>query len=90
MCIFAYLEKNQVDLIILDLEMPIMDGVTALMHLRTNPKTKDIHVIPCSAIHKTELVVKLIKLGIDDYIVKSNDINMIVDKVKKSLDKILK
>jgi CheY-like chemotaxis protein len=86
---FDILDKDpDYDLIILDLEMPIMDGLTALRHLRSNEQTKDMHVIPCSAIQKTELVIELYNLGIDDYIVKSNDINIVLEKVKKVLDKI--
>jgi two-component system chemotaxis response regulator CheY len=86
---FAHLDKNHIDLIILDMELPVMDGLSALKLLRSKEKTRDIHVIPCTAIQKTELVVQLIKLGIDDFIIKSHDNNVIVEKVKKSLDKIL-
>lgn len=55
------------DLIMLDVMMPEMDGPTALLELRKNPKTKDIPVIFMTAkaqIHELKSLEKMGILGI--------------------------
>ena len=50
---FATLEKP--DLIITDLDMPIMNGLEATTKLRQNPETSHIPIIPLSAISSQDL-----------------------------------
>jgi len=58
------------DLIILDITMPVMDGVTMLTQLKANPLLKDIPVIMLTAEHGQENVANIVKLGVKDYLVK--------------------
>ncbi len=58
------------DLILLDIIMPGMDGVTAMKSLRTQPITQHIPIVILSAKGSTEDIVEGLKAGADDYIVK--------------------
>jgi len=67
---FKLLEKNKPDLILLDIDMPEMNGYEAIKMLKSNPETKDIPVIFLTA--KTESGDELegLSLGAIDYITK--------------------
>ncbi len=83
-----YLENNNPDLILLDVKMPVMNGVEYLKKLRNNNKTKDVAVIPCTSNSARPIVVEMMKYGISDFIDKKSHIKVIVDKIKKVLDQI--
>ena len=60
------------DLILLDLMMPMMDGVTFLRMLRRNPRWKDVKVIVLTAAADDDrLVQQARELGIEDLIPKA-------------------
>lgn len=82
---FQYLRLNKPDLIMLDMQMPMMDGHTTLRYIRSNNQTSSIPVIVCSALSYVSLFAELAKLKISDYIVKPSDTRTISDKVKKAL-----
>jgi two-component system, cell cycle response regulator len=58
------------DLVILDVMMPVIDGLQACHLLKEDPATLDIPVIFLSALGDTETIVKGLSLGADDYISK--------------------
>lgn len=64
------LETHHVDLIILDLHLPGMNGFTTLQQLKDMADAEDVPVIFLSAHSKKELKVKAFEYGADDYIVK--------------------
>jgi len=74
----AAIEKP--DLIILDITMPVMDGVTMLTNLKKNPELKDIPVIMLTAEHGQENVANIVSLGVRDYLVKPFKDAQIVEK----------
>jgi CheY-like chemotaxis protein len=57
------------DLILLDITMPGMDGISMLTHLRANPELKSIPVIMLSAENSRENVALIAGLGIQGYVV---------------------
>lgn len=59
-----------VDLILLDVMMPNMNGWDTLKSIRANDKTKHIPVIMLTAINEEQKIVSGLKIGADDYIVK--------------------
>ncbi|MBO6088678.1 response regulator transcription factor [bacterium] len=67
-----FLEKNyqDIDIILLDVIMPNMDGWQTLKAIRTNVKTKHLPVIMLTAINEDQKMVAGLKNGADDYIVK--------------------
>ena len=64
------LKDNKVDLIILDINMPKMDGFQTLRHLKMDNETQDIPVIFLSSLSRENLKVKGLECGADDFIVK--------------------
>lgn len=76
------LETNRVDLIILDIMMPRMDGFETLKEIR---KTKDTPVIMLSAMKEEEDKLSSFNLGVDDYITKPFSPKELVARVKAHL-----
>lgn len=64
------LKENPIDLILLDIMMPNMNGWDTLKSIRNNEKTKHIPVIMLTAINEEQKMVSGLKIGADDYIVK--------------------
>jgi putative two-component system response regulator len=64
------LADNKIDLILLDVMMPGMDGFEVTRRIRQDPKTKLMPVILVTALKETEDRIKGIQAGCDDYISK--------------------
>lgn len=67
---FKVLEDNKIDLILLDIMMPGMDGFEVCKILKSKPETKDIPVIFLTARTETDDLVQGFQLGGVDYITK--------------------
>ncbi|OGZ28813.1 MAG: hypothetical protein A2562_00065 [Candidatus Nealsonbacteria bacterium RIFOXYD1_FULL_39_11] len=82
------IEKFNPDLIVLDLIMPKTDGFMILDYLKKSEKWKTVPVLVSSNLSQSEDIVRVTKLGADDYIVKS-DLSMKVlgDKIKLLLSR---
>lgn len=83
------LKDNEVDLIILDLIMPIMDGYKVLKYLKQDEFFCDIPIIVNSAIHEIHSIEETLKAGATDYFTKPlspNDMEIILPlKVKNAI-----
>ena len=77
----AALEKP--DLIILDITMPVMDGVTMLTKLKENAELKTIPVIMLTAESGRENVAHIATLGVRDYLVKPFKDEQLISKVNR-------
>lgn len=66
------------DLIILDVMMPLMDGITVLQKLKENPVTQSIPVIMLTAKDRDEDVQKGYKHGAEYYITKPFELNQLI------------
>lgn len=73
------------DLIILDIMMPRMDGLTALHRLRSQAATASIPIILLTARGLPEDRVRGLELGADDYITKPFDITELAARVRAVL-----
>ena len=65
-----FVDDNQIDLIILDINMPQMDGFQTLTKLRKKTGGSTIPVIFLSCLDRDHLKIKGLELGADDYMVK--------------------
>lgn len=63
-------KKTDFDIILLDVMMPNMNGWDVLKEIRENENTKQIPIIMTTAISEEQKIVKGLKMGADDYIVK--------------------
>ena len=61
--------REKPDLIILDVTMPVMDGVECLMKLKGDSTLRDIPVIMLTAEAGKDNVLKIAKMGVRDYMV---------------------
>jgi CheY-like chemotaxis protein len=64
------LQGEPFDLVLLDVDMPEMDGYQVLEQLKASPHLRDIPVIMISAVEELESIVKCIELGAQDYLPK--------------------
>jgi len=69
------------DLIILDITMPVMDGVTMLTKLREDPALKSIPVVMLTAESGRENVAHIARLGVRDYLVKPFKEEQLIEKI---------
>lgn len=82
---FELLKKVKPTLIVLDMQMPVMDGFTALKQFRARADTKETPVIAFTALADTNLIAELFKWKISDYIKKPSTTEIIVRKLKPFL-----
>jgi two-component system cell cycle response regulator len=73
------------DVILLDYNMPVMDGYHTLVELKTDPDLKSIPVIMLTTETVKETVMKLVKLGLKDYIAKPFTREILLDKLNPIL-----
>lgn len=73
------------DLILMDIQMPVMDGITAMKIIKSNERTKDIPIIAVTSFAMVGDKERLLSLGFDDYISKPVDINALLEKIKRIL-----
>ena len=66
----AALDAAAVDLVLLDVMMPDVNGYEVLKRLKVNPRLKDIPVLMISSLEDTESVARCIELGAEDYLPK--------------------
>lgn len=78
--------RERPELIILDITMPVMDGVTMLTKLKENPDLKLIPVIMLTAESARENVLHIAKLGIRDYLVKPFREDQLLEKVRRVIN----
>jgi response regulator of citrate/malate metabolism len=76
-----YLENNDVDLIVLDVYMPLMDGFETLRQIRKNKKSVDIIMV--TAANDRASLEEALHLGVVDYLVKP----FTYDRFRIALDK---
>jgi adenylate cyclase len=62
-----------VDLVLLDVMMPGLDGYEVLRRMKANPTLRDIPVLMISALDEVQSVVRCIELGAEDYLPKPFD-----------------
>lgn len=77
-----YLEQHSVDLILLDIMMPKMDGIEACKEIR---KYWDIPIVMLTAMSEKTDIVKGLNVGADDYITKPFDEEELVARIEAIL-----
>ena len=80
------LENPRIDLIVLDVQMPEMDGFQTASMLKVRQKTRDIPIIFLTAAYKTdEFQQKGYEVGAADYLLKPIDDNQLINKISTYL-----
>ena len=81
-----YLKDAKPNLIILDIDMPEIDGYEMLEMIREKDELKEVPVLFLTSNNDKEHVVKAMKCGANDYTVKPIDEEVFMDKVQKLLN----
>jgi two-component system chemotaxis response regulator CheY len=80
----ALYQDTRPDVVLMDITMPGMDGLTALKKIREiDPAAR---IIICSALGQQRLIVQAIQLGAKDFIIKPFQAQRVVSALKKALD----
>ena len=77
--------REKPDLILLDVTMPVMDGVTMLTKLKEDPALKAIPVIMLTAESGRDNVIHIARLGVRDYLVKPFKEEQLIEKISHNV-----
>lgn len=86
MAALKYLENNQPDLILLDINMPEMDGFAVMEQIRQQEKTASIPVIFLTADNQTETEIKCFQMGAMDFVSKPFVPDILLSRVGKTIE----
>ncbi len=81
------LHREAFDLLLLDIEMPEMDGFQVLEQLKADLKLRDLPVIVTSSVEGVQNVVRCIELGAEDYLPKPVNPVLLKARIQASLEK---
>lgn len=81
----AILEQTPVDLVLLDIMMPNLNGYQVLEQIRANPHMADLPVILISALGDSQDIAQGLRLGANDYISKPIDPDVTAARVQTQL-----
>ena len=81
------LRTRPVDLVLLDIEMPEMNGYETLEALQADPKLRDIPVVMMSSVDEVDSVARCIETGAEDYLFKPVNVVLLRARVAASLEK---
>ena len=82
----AIAAKEMPDLILLDVTMPVMDGVEMLTKLKSDPALKAIPVMMLTAEGGRDNVLRIAKIGVRDYLVKPFKEETLLEKCGRVID----
>lgn len=83
----AIAERQRIDVILSDIDMPECDGFELLRRLKANDATRDIPVIVVSGVGDVASVVRCIELGAEDHLTKPFDSILLQARVRASLER---
>ncbi|MFB0526260.1 MAG: response regulator transcription factor [bacterium] len=79
--------KEKLDLILMDVMMPKMDGIEAIERLKKGETTRDIPIVILSALGQEMDVMRGLQAGASGYIVKPFSPKELLDEIKAKLEK---
>jgi len=78
--------QEQPDVVLLDVIMPVMDGLEMLEALRKEPTCENISVVMLTARSQTQDIARANACGIEDYIVKPFDLSELLEKIESIIE----
>ncbi len=79
------LDNEVFDLVLLDIEMPVMDGFATLTSIRQRENLRDLPIIILTGTRHKEKVIKGITSGVEGYIVKPANSEQLLAKIEAAL-----
>ena len=77
----ARIQSNGADLVLLDWEMPVMDGLETLKALRAEEWGRKPKVVMCTSLKDMDRMVAAINAGADEYVMKPYDAEILAGKL---------
>ncbi|MFZ3172501.1 MAG: response regulator [Carboxydocellales bacterium] len=74
-------KNNKPDMVLMDITMPIMDGITAVQEIKKHDP--NAVVVMCSALGQQTMVMNSVKAGAKDFIVKPYQPEKILETIKR-------
>ena len=81
------LQEHEVDIILLDIEMPRMDGYQFATHVRNDPRLKDVPIIMITSRSGEKHRAKAIEIGVNDYLSKPYQESQLMAAIEALLGK---
>lgn len=81
------LRKAPVDIVLLDVMMPEMNGYQLLERIKSSPFLRDIHVIVISALEESGSVARCLRLGAEDYLPREFDPVVLKARIEACLER---
>jgi CheY-like chemotaxis protein len=82
---FAALRERRPDLILMDIQLPEVDGLTATRHIKADPATRDIPVVAVTSYAMKGDEARALEAGCSGYVTKPIDKVLFLDTVAKIL-----
>ena len=82
----AFLQDRTPDVIILDIDMPELDGYEMLERIRSKKYLGNVPVIFLTSSADKQHVIKAVACGANDYVIKPIDEDILLDKVRSVID----
>ena len=79
------LRSEPVDVVLLDLVMPVLDGYATLERIKADPALRHVPVIVVSAVEQLASVVRCIEMGATDYLTKPFEVAILRARLEASL-----
>jgi two-component system chemotaxis response regulator CheY len=73
--------KRHFDLGIVDIRMPVVDGISLLKRIRETPKFNELRIILCTGINERKIVREAAQYVVQHYIVKPYSSKAMLDKI---------
>lgn len=83
----SLIEKFKFDLVIIDVMMPDIDGITLCKTIRNMDKSADVPIIILTALSDAETMNDALLFGAVDYVVKPFDIRTLREKIASAVNK---
>jgi two-component system, cell cycle response regulator DivK len=82
----ALAAEHRPDLVLMDIQLPDVDGIEALARLRANPSTEAIRVVALTAFAMASDEQRLLAAGFDGYLSKPIDVVAFPEQVRRHCD----
>ncbi len=76
-------ELEHYDLILMDIELPLMDGISAIRMIKNKPGSEKVYAIALTAFAMKGDREKFLKAGFNDYVAKPINVPEFMDKMQK-------
>lgn len=77
--------KQDFDLVLLDILMPDIDGYKVLEQMKADVRTREIPVVMLTAVHEMDSVVRCFEMGVEDYLTKPFNIPFVKSRISSCL-----